>query len=76
MAQSLDAFEERQWASIPQSFHPTGASLVLVFQANRFPKGSLGAALQSGTPPDWLRPIADGKERGYRIYQVLASASL
>jgi hypothetical protein len=76
MAQSLDALEERQWASIPQSFHRTGASLVLVFQANRFPKGSLGAALQSGTPPDWLRPIADGKERGYRIYQVLAPASL
>jgi hypothetical protein len=70
MAQSLDAFEEKQWGSIPLSFRQTGASLVLVFNANRFPEASLGSALQSGTPPDWLRPIAGGKERGYRIYQL------
>lgn len=75
MAQSLDAFEEKQWDSPPLSFRRTGASLVLVFQANRFSKASLGAALQSGTPPDWLRPIAEGKERGYRIYQVRDLAS-
>ncbi|MFM8406421.1 MAG: hypothetical protein ACKN94_03785 [Pirellulaceae bacterium] len=70
MAESLDAFEEKQWASAPLSFQRTGASLVLIFQANRFPQGSLGSALQSGTCPDWLRPIGGGTEHGYRIYQL------
>jgi hypothetical protein len=76
MAQSLDAFEEQQWNSMPRSFQQTGASLVIVFQANRFPKGSLGSALQSGSPPDWLRPFAEGNERGYRIYQLRPPTSL
>ena len=49
---------------------------MIVFDASSFKEGSLGAALKAGITPNWLRLVADGEDRGYRIYQVLAPASL
>jgi len=76
MAMSLDAFEEKSWDSLPESFSRTGATVVIVFDASSFKEGSLGAALKAGITPSWLRLVADGEDRGYRIYQLQPNVAL